>query len=356
MKKMVRDCERGEWMDADNFTPAEILVGRKVRELRTRQRLSLRALAERSGLNFNTLSLMENGKTSPSIGTLQQLATALAVPLSTFFESDPVEKRVVFTPAGQRPQMAFGSTRIQNLGKDLAGNAVQPFMVTLNPGMGSGERMIVHTGHEFVHCLSGRLAYEVNADIFTLQAGDSLLFEAHLPHRWENSGSDPAEILLILYPADEREEPGGRHFTLETMKKEITMKIALITDDGKTISQHFGRAPYYVVLTIEEGKIVSREMREKMGHNQFHNQEHGNEHEAHGVAHGLDTASHDRHTSMAAAIADCKAILCGGMGMGAYESMRRLNIQPVVTDLRDIEAAAQAFIDGKLIDHTELLH
>jgi len=44
------------------------------------------------------------------------------------------------------------------------------------------------------------------------------------------------------------------------------------------------------------------------------------------------------------------------MGMGAYESMRRLNIQPIVTDLVDIEEAVKAFIDGKLIDHTELLH
>ena len=52
------------------------------------------------------------------------------------------------------------------------------------------------------------------------------------------------------------------------------MKIAVITDDGKTISQHFGRAPYYLVLTIEEGKIVSREMRDKMGHNQFSAQPH----------------------------------------------------------------------------------
>jgi hypothetical protein len=59
---------------------------------------------------------------------------------------------------------------------------------------------------------------------------------------------------------------------------------------------------------------------------------------------------------MAAAIADCKALLCGGMGMGAYESMRRLNIQPVVTELRDIDAAAQAFMSGTIIDHTELLH
>ena len=60
--------------------------------------------------------------------------------------------------------------------------------------------------------------------------------------------------------------------------------------------------------------------------------------------------------SMAETIADCKVLLCGGMGMGAYESMKRLNIQPVVTDLLDIDEAVQAFIDGKLVDHTELLH
>ncbi len=136
------------------------------------------------------------------------------------------------------------------------------------------------------------------------------------------------------------------------------MKIALITDDGKTISQHFGRAPYYLVLTIEEGKIINRELRNKLGHNQFSGQPHAAAHteESHGAGHGLDAASHDKHASMAEAIADCQALLCGGMGMGAYESMRRLNIQPVVTNLRDIDAAAQAFIDGKLIDQTELLH
>jgi predicted Fe-Mo cluster-binding NifX family protein len=70
----------------------------------------------------------------------------------------------------------------------------------------------------------------------------------------------------------------------------------------------------------------------------------------------MDSVSHNKHASMAETISDCKALLCGGMGMGAYESMRRLNIQPLVTDLQDIDEAAQAFIDGKIIDHTELLH
>jgi predicted Fe-Mo cluster-binding NifX family protein len=131
------------------------------------------------------------------------------------------------------------------------------------------------------------------------------------------------------------------------------MKIALITDDGKTISQHFGRATHYLVLTIESGKIINREMRDKLGHNQFSGEAHE---EHHGETHGMDEAHHDRHAQMAGSISDCEALICGGMGMGAYESMRRLNIKPVVTNLLDIEMAAQAYIDGKLVDHTEKLH
>ena len=335
-------------------TPAEVLVGRKLREIRTRQGYSLRVLADRSGLNVNTLSLVENGKSSPSVSTLQQLAQALDVPISTFFESELVENRVVFTPAQQRPQAEFGSTTMQNLGKNLAGNIVQPFVITLEPGMGSGDKMIVHTGHEFVFCLRGSIHYRIEQNDYFLTTGDSLLFEAHLPHCWENKSEDSSQVLLILYPSDGREEIGGRHFSPEIMKKEINMKIAAITDDGKTISQHFGRAPYYLVLTIEEGKIVNRETRNKMGHTQFEIQAHAEE--SHGAGHGMDSSSHNKHVSMAETIADCQALLCGGMGRGAYESMRKLNIQPVVTDLSDIDAAVQAYIDGKLVDHIELLH
>lgn len=199
-------------------TPAEVLVGGRLRDLRSKHGYSLRTLANRSGLNVNTLSLIENGKSSPSVSTLQQLAQALDVPLSAFFASEPLEKRVIYTPITQRPQAVFGSTQMQNLGKDFAGSVVQPFVVTINPSEGSGEQIIVHTGHEFVYCLSGSIRYQIDGDEYLLQSGDSLLFEAHLPHCWENKGEDKAQILLILYPADEREEPGGRHFSNETIK------------------------------------------------------------------------------------------------------------------------------------------
>jgi predicted Fe-Mo cluster-binding NifX family protein len=140
---------------------------------------------------------------------------------------------------------------------------------------------------------------------------------------------------------------------LINQKKDNQMKIAVITDDGNTISQHFGRAPYYMVFTIEEGKITNREMRNKMGHNQFAGEPHE---EHHGASHGQDPASHDKHVQMANSIADCQVLLCGGMGMGAYVSMQQLNIKPIVTDFQEIDAAVQAYIDGKIEDHTEMLH
>ena len=132
------------------------------------------------------------------------------------------------------------------------------------------------------------------------------------------------------------------------------MKIAAITDDGKTISQHFGRALYYLVATINNGEIVSQEIREKLGHNQFTSEPHTAE--TPGQPHGMDPASHDRHILMSQAIADCEVLLCRGMGTGAYESMKERGIRPVVTDIVMIEEAVLAYINGQVVDHIERLH
>ncbi|MDO9121453.1 MAG: helix-turn-helix domain-containing protein, partial [Anaerolineaceae bacterium] len=159
----------------DESNSAETIVGLKIRGLRNEKRYSLKMLAEKSGLNINTLSLIENSKSSPSVSTLQQLARALDVPLSAFFESEPTAKRVVFTTQDHRPGAEFSNAFMQNLGKDLKDNAVQPFIVTLKTEAGSGEQMIVHTGHEFVYCLSGMIEYTIDNQRYTLTPGDSLL-------------------------------------------------------------------------------------------------------------------------------------------------------------------------------------
>jgi predicted Fe-Mo cluster-binding NifX family protein len=132
------------------------------------------------------------------------------------------------------------------------------------------------------------------------------------------------------------------------------MKIAAITDDGKTISRHFGRAPYYMVLTVEDGKIVGRELHSKLGHAQFADQPHAADKP--GQPHGMDAAAHNKHLMMSESIADCEALLCGGMGMGAYQSMVSRGIKPVVTDLWDIDQAVLAYVEGSLVDRIDRLH
>lgn len=134
------------------------------------------------------------------------------------------------------------------------------------------------------------------------------------------------------------------------------MKIVAVSDDGVTISQHFGRAPFYVVLTIEDGKIVTSEHRDKMGHAQFANEPHEESHGADPRGHGFDPAAQSRHARMVDAIADCDILLVRGMGAGAYESMKQAGIRPIVTDVADIETAALAAARGELIDHAERLH
>jgi len=134
------------------------------------------------------------------------------------------------------------------------------------------------------------------------------------------------------------------------------MKIAAVSEDGTTISQHFGRAPFYVVVTVEEGRIVARERRDKMGHAQFAGEPGEAAREPDPRGHGFGQAAQDRHTRMAAAIADCAVMLARGMGAGVYESMRAAGIRPVVTEVVDIDAAVAAYLAGELRDHVEKLH
>lgn len=137
------------------------------------------------------------------------------------------------------------------------------------------------------------------------------------------------------------------------------MKIAAVTNDGVTISQHFGRAPYYVVVTVEDGQVIARERRDKMGHAQFAGQPSIHTEEptdADPRGHGFGSAAASRHMRMAAAIADCDVLLTRGMGAGAYQGMKQAGIRPIVTDIGNIDEAVQALIEGRLVDHTERLH
>jgi len=173
-------------------------VGLKIQALREERGLSMRGLAEMCGLSPNTISLIERGATSPNVSTLHQLATALKVPITAFFEGREKGKPVIHSQPGNRSFSGSTSVLLESLGSGLEGQSLQPFLVTLQAGADSGPGAMIHNGHELVFCLEGTLDYEIDAESYHLSPGESLLFEAHLPHCWRNTGSQPSVFLLVF--------------------------------------------------------------------------------------------------------------------------------------------------------------
>ena len=190
-------------------------VGGRLRELRESRGISMRTLATRSGLSANALSMIERGKTSPSVSTLYKLADALGVAITAFFGPESDKKQVIFLKADERPRMNFSRGMFEGLGGENFIGRVMPFLLTLEGGSSSGPHDMVHRGHEFVFCLRGQLEYKVEREVFLLASGDSLLFASQLKHRWRNTGNTVANALIIISGFAEGEQPHAMHWKKE---------------------------------------------------------------------------------------------------------------------------------------------
>ncbi|MGB8656289.1 MAG: NifB/NifX family molybdenum-iron cluster-binding protein [Candidatus Zixiibacteriota bacterium] len=118
------------------------------------------------------------------------------------------------------------------------------------------------------------------------------------------------------------------------------MKIAIASDDERTISSHFGQTRGFVVFDVEGKEVKNREYRP----NTFT-----------GHARGLEGAGHeiDRHGPIISALSDCKAVISHGMGRRIYDDLKRAGIEVFVTDETNVKTASELYLQGKLTDHPE---
>jgi len=187
-------------------------LGSRLRAIRNERRMSQRELAQKAGLSTNAISLIERDENSPSVATLQNLASALNVKMSYFFD-DEATHSILHVRAGKRPAISSEGVIIEGMGAELRSQEIEPFRITLEPNSHSGNRQVVHTGHEFVYCLQGSVEYIIDGVVYSLKPGDFLMFEAHLPHIWRNTTDQVAEFLLILQTPSASDEPVQRHFS-----------------------------------------------------------------------------------------------------------------------------------------------
>lgn len=185
----------------------EVAIGREVRAHRKQKGITVAELSALTELSIGMLSKIENGNTSPSLTTLQTLANALSVPLTSFFRQYEERREAVHTQAGQGVEIDRAGTRaghqynlLGHLGSNSSGVIVEPYLITLTAKSDRFDAF-QHAGIETIYMLEGAVDYRHGSDIFELRPGDTLFFDADAPHGPEKLVSLPAVYLSIIsYP------------------------------------------------------------------------------------------------------------------------------------------------------------
>ena len=173
-------------------------VGGRLRKLRDERGISMRALARQSGLSANALSMIERGHTSPSVSTLSKLSNALGVPITAFFREQTDRHPIVYCKAQERSCSPFLKGLWEGMGGESFAGQMDAFALTLENGATSGKHGVVHSGSEFVICQRGILEVVINQEQFTLEPGDSLLFDANLVHSWRCPGGSKTTAVFVV--------------------------------------------------------------------------------------------------------------------------------------------------------------
>lgn len=185
---------------ADNAL--ELAIGRQVRTFRTQQGLTVADLARSSGLSPGMLSKVENGLTSPSLATLNGIASALNVPVTALFRLYEETREATFVPAGEGLMIERQGTRAghqyQLLGHSSGQSpSVEPYIVTLTDESDVFP-LFQHEGVEFIHLLEGEMVYRHANRTYTMKPGDSLYFDSEAPHGPEQLQALPIRMLAVI--------------------------------------------------------------------------------------------------------------------------------------------------------------
>ncbi|WP_416067626.1 helix-turn-helix domain-containing protein [Rhizobium sp. ZK1] len=185
----------------------EMAIGHEVRAYRKKLGITVTDLAAATGISLGMLSKIENGNISPSLTTLQSLSRALGVPLTAFFRRYEEPHNAVFVKAGQGIELERRGTRaghqynlLGHIDNNSSGVVVEPYLITLTTDSDVFPTF-QHEGMELIYMLEGEVVYRHGDQLFPMQPGDSLFFDADAPHGPEELVKLPSRYLSIIsYP------------------------------------------------------------------------------------------------------------------------------------------------------------
>lgn len=177
-------------------------VGGRLKALRQERGLSQRQLADRAGVPHGQISMIETGRSSPSVASLRRILGGLGITMSTFFEPDHTPLGQVFFRAGELTDLTsklYDGVTIKQVGNALA-HGLQVLHERYEPGADTGEAMLDHEANEGGIVVSGQIEVTVGGQCQVLGPGDAFLFDSRAPHRFRNPGDTPTVIVSACTP------------------------------------------------------------------------------------------------------------------------------------------------------------
>jgi len=175
-------------------------IGKRLRHVRQVHGLSQRALAKKAGVVNSTISLIEAGRTNPSVGALKRILDAIPISLGEFFTLEPNRNAKTFFKRAELTQIGKGGISYLQIGEDLGGRAIQILRERYAPGTDTGRIPLTHDGEEGGFVLSGRLEVTVGDERQIISAGGAYYFESSRPHRFRCIGPEPCEVISACTP------------------------------------------------------------------------------------------------------------------------------------------------------------
>lgn len=175
-------------------------IGKRLKTLRKMYALSQRELAKRAGVTNGTISLIEQDRISPSIGSLKKVLDGFPISITDFLTLDLEPKRRVFYAASDLKEIAGGPISFRLIGRHTKGRAIQMMHERYKPGADTGEEMLSHSGEEAGVVVAGLVELTVGGETRQLQAGDAYYFDSRLPHRFRNPGTIDCVIVSACSP------------------------------------------------------------------------------------------------------------------------------------------------------------
>ena len=180
----------------------ELAIGHQVRVYRKQLGMSAADLCMATGLSQSMISKIENGLTSSSLATISALSAALNIPVTALFKTFDEQHDAVHVPAGSGLTIERRGTRAghqyQLLGHSLHGDvAVEPYMITLTD-KADVFPIFQHEGVEFIHVLEGCVMYRHGSSTYRLEPGDSLFFDADVPHGPDKLVNLPVRFISVI--------------------------------------------------------------------------------------------------------------------------------------------------------------